>query len=311
MKLRKGLGLGLLLLGALSQLGFSGLQQEVESNQLGFWLVLLLIVLVLVALLWWSLRGSWRSARDYPTSEEKAARAAVEAEHATTAAASVKARAAAEVDVAAEAEDAAESVSDKVEAAVEEAADTAADVVEGAVEAAEEAVEDVSAQVEAAEEAVEEKAEAAADKAAEVVEGAVETAEEAVEDVPEQVEAAAEAVEEKAEEVVEEAEDDETDAEDVAAARQEAAAGEPDNLRRIEGIGPKVNNALKDMGITTFAQLAEADPDKLEADLRAANVRILPGAPQTWPAQAALAAKGDWEGFEQYTDSLKGGREVD
>ena len=120
------------------------------------------------------------------------------------------------------------------------------------------------------------------------------------------VEAPAEEVAAEAEAVVEE-----TDAEDVKEAEAAAAAGEPDNLRVIEGIGPKVNNALKDMGITTFAQLAAADPEKLEADLRAANVRILPGAPQTWPDQAALAAKGDWEGFEKLTESLKGGRRVE
>lgn len=84
--------------------------------------------------------------------------------------------------------------------------------------------------------------------------------------------------------------------------------GAPDDLRRIEGIGPKVEGALHALGITTFAQLAAADPAVLEEQVRARGVRILPGAPQTWPEQAALAAKGDWEGFEKLTAALKGGR---
>jgi len=62
---RRNLILPWLLLGSLSQLGFSGLQQEVESDQLGFWLILFIAAVVLVVLLWWALRGSARSAQGY------------------------------------------------------------------------------------------------------------------------------------------------------------------------------------------------------------------------------------------------------
>jgi len=96
-----------------------------------------------------------------------------------------------------------------------------------------------------------------------------------------------------------------------AVAAEPAAPGAPDDLKKIEGIGPKVDAALRAMGITTFAQLAAADPDRLEADLRAAGVRIIPGAPRSWPEQAALAARGDWEGFEKLTSRLKGGRRTE
>ena len=84
--------------------------------------------------------------------------------------------------------------------------------------------------------------------------------------------------------------------------------GEPDDLRRLEGIGPKVEGALHGLGIKTYAQLATADPVVLEQQIRDAGVRVLPGAPETWPEQAALAAKDDWEGFERLTAELKGGR---
>ncbi len=103
----------------------------------------------------------------------------------------------------------------------------------------------------------------------------------------------------------------EEEAKVAAEAEAEAApapSGEPDDLQRIEGIGPKVSGALIEMGLTTYAQLAKADPEKLEADLKAAGVRIIKGAPATWPEQATFAAKGDWEGFEKLTSSLKGGR---
>ncbi len=91
-------------------------------------------------------------------------------------------------------------------------------------------------------------------------------------------------------------------------APEPAAPAEPDDLRRIEGIGPKTATGLNELGIITFAQLAQADPEKLETDLKAAGVRIISGATATWPEQAALAAKGDWDGLEKLQASLKGGR---
>jgi predicted flap endonuclease-1-like 5' DNA nuclease len=97
-------------------------------------------------------------------------------------------------------------------------------------------------------------------------------------------------------------------AEVIAAAPAAPTAAEPDDLRRIEGIGPKVSAALVAMGITTFAQLAQADPARLEADLKAAGVRVITGSSTTWPEQAALAARGDWAGLEALQGQLKGGR---
>jgi hypothetical protein len=37
----------------------------------------------------------------------------------------------------------------------------------------------------------------------------------------------------------------------------------PDDLKSIEGIGPTYARRLNDAGVSTFAQLAEADPDYL------------------------------------------------
>ena len=82
----------------------------------------------------------------------------------------------------------------------------------------------------------------------------------------------------------------------------------PDDLKRIEGIGPKIASLLQDAGITTFAQLAAADVERLREILDAVNLRI--ANPTTWPEQAALAAAGDWEGLASLQGELKGGRRV-
>jgi len=82
----------------------------------------------------------------------------------------------------------------------------------------------------------------------------------------------------------------------------------PDDLKRIEGIGPKIASLLHDAGITTFARLAAADVARLREILDAVNLRIAD--PTTWPEQAALAAAGDLDGLASLQSELKGGRRV-
>ena len=82
----------------------------------------------------------------------------------------------------------------------------------------------------------------------------------------------------------------------------------PDDLTILEGIGPKVNELLQKAGITTFARLAETDPAVISEILQANHLRMID--PQSWPAQARLAAAGDEEGLKSLQDKLKGGRAV-
>jgi predicted flap endonuclease-1-like 5' DNA nuclease len=90
-----------------------------------------------------------------------------------------------------------------------------------------------------------------------------------------------------------------------------SAPPEPDDLKLIEGIGPKIAAVLQAAGIVTFAQLAETEVDRLRQILNDANPNLLRLAdPATWPEQAGLAARGDWEAFETLLDTLKGGRRV-
>jgi predicted flap endonuclease-1-like 5' DNA nuclease len=85
-------------------------------------------------------------------------------------------------------------------------------------------------------------------------------------------------------------------------------APEPDDLKRIEGIGPKTSKVLNQAGILTFAQLAEAEVDRLVQIVQEAGLRLVD--PHTWPEQARLAAAGDWAALDTLQDKLEGGRYV-
>lgn len=79
-----------------------------------------------------------------------------------------------------------------------------------------------------------------------------------------------------------------------------------DDLKKIEGIGPKIAETLIAAGIATYADLAKAKPAKIEeiiADVRGSHV------PDTWPKQAKLAADGKWDELKELQDKLDGGVE--
>jgi NADH-quinone oxidoreductase subunit I len=100
-------------------------------------------------------------------------------------------------------------------------------------------------------------------------------------------------------------------AEEKAVTTAAEKSAEPDDLTRIEGIGPKISQVLQAAGIKTFAQLAETSPDQLEQVLAKADRNLSNLAdPKTWPTQARLAAGGKWDALERYQDRLKGGKET-
>ena len=85
----------------------------------------------------------------------------------------------------------------------------------------------------------------------------------------------------------------------------------PDDLKIIEGIGPKIAGVLNAAGIQTFAQLAATEPETISKILEDADPRLARlGDPTTWPAQAKLASTGDQAGLQALQDSLKGGRQA-
>lgn len=82
-----------------------------------------------------------------------------------------------------------------------------------------------------------------------------------------------------------------------------------DDLKLIEGVGPKIEGLLNDAGITTWEEFANASIDKLQGILDEAGSRYKMHDPGTWAKQAKLAAAGDWEELVKLQDELKGGRE--
>lgn len=97
----------------------------------------------------------------------------------------------------------------------------------------------------------------------------------------------------------------EPEPEPAAAAEPEPA--QPDDLTKVEGIGPKMDAALRAAGITTFARLAQTSEDDLRAAVAAAGMRFAPSLP-TWAEQAGYAARGDWDGLAAFQAALTAGR---
>jgi len=82
-----------------------------------------------------------------------------------------------------------------------------------------------------------------------------------------------------------------------------------DDLKVVEGIGPKIEGLLNDAGINTWADLAEADQEKVQGILDEAGPRYRMHDPGTWSNQAKLCVEEKWAELEEYQDNLKGGKE--
>jgi large subunit ribosomal protein L27 len=81
-----------------------------------------------------------------------------------------------------------------------------------------------------------------------------------------------------------------------------------DDLKKIEGIGPKIAELFYAAGITTFVQLSETSTARMEEILAGGGPRYSTHNPMTWGHQASLAADGQWEELKELQDRLDGGR---
>jgi len=82
-------------------------------------------------------------------------------------------------------------------------------------------------------------------------------------------------------------------------------AAKADDLKKIEGIGPKIAETLTAAGIASFADLAKSTPaaiSEIIAGVRGNHVT------DTWPEQAQLAADGKWDELKTWQDELDGGK---
>lgn len=82
----------------------------------------------------------------------------------------------------------------------------------------------------------------------------------------------------------------------------------PDDLKIVEGIGPKIEGLLNNEGIFTFAQLAATAPERIKEILDAAGPRFQMHDPTTWPKQSAMARDGQWDELKAWQEELNKGR---
>lgn len=81
-----------------------------------------------------------------------------------------------------------------------------------------------------------------------------------------------------------------------------------DDLKVIEGIGPKIEELLHSKGILSFAQLANTSVETINSILDAAGPNYRIHDPGTWPQQSQLCADGKWTALKILQDELNAGK---
>jgi predicted flap endonuclease-1-like 5' DNA nuclease len=76
----------------------------------------------------------------------------------------------------------------------------------------------------------------------------------------------------------------------------------------VEGIGPKIAEVLRNAGIYAWQQLAETSTEKIREILDAAGPQFQMHDPGSWPEQAGMAARGDWQALEKFQSELLAGK---
>lgn len=95
---------------------------------------------------------------------------------------------------------------------------------------------------------------------------------------------------------------------DAAPVAEDAKAeSKGDDLKKVEGIGPKLAEALNAAGINTYADLAAKSVDELKAILDEAGGSLKSKNPGSWPLQAQMAADGNWDELNKWQDEHDGG----
>ncbi len=84
-----------------------------------------------------------------------------------------------------------------------------------------------------------------------------------------------------------------------------APEGEPDDLSRIKGIGPKLSARLAELGVFHYSQIAGWTPEQLATvDAQLGNFQGRPQRDQ-WQSQARLLASGDVKAYERAHGKLE------
>lgn len=81
------------------------------------------------------------------------------------------------------------------------------------------------------------------------------------------------------------------------------------DLKIIEGVGPKIEELFKTSGILTWKSLSETSVDRCNEILDKAGDRFRIHDPGTWPRQSKLAYEGKWQELKDWQEKLDKGKE--
>lgn len=81
-----------------------------------------------------------------------------------------------------------------------------------------------------------------------------------------------------------------------------------DDLKIVEGIGPKIEELFHNAGIRTWKALSETSVEKCQQILDNAGEKFRIHKPATWPKQCELACLGKWNELKQWQDQMSGGK---
>jgi predicted flap endonuclease-1-like 5' DNA nuclease len=90
--------------------------------------------------------------------------------------------------------------------------------------------------------------------------------------------------------------------------KETPSAEKKDDLKKVEGIGPKIEQLFNEAGIWTYADLSGAEVEQLKEILSAAGSRYQMHDPTSWPEQAGMAARGEWDKLNEWQEQHKGGK---
>ncbi|MBT8186952.1 MAG: hypothetical protein HKP38_09565 [Croceitalea sp.] len=81
-----------------------------------------------------------------------------------------------------------------------------------------------------------------------------------------------------------------------------------DDLKVVEGIGPKIEGLFHEAGIKTWKALADTSANKCQEVLNTGGKRYRIHDPASWPMQAQMAHLGEWKQLAKWQDDHKAGK---
>jgi predicted flap endonuclease-1-like 5' DNA nuclease len=82
----------------------------------------------------------------------------------------------------------------------------------------------------------------------------------------------------------------------------------PNDLKVVEGIGPKIEGLFKEAGIKNWSDLSVTSTERMQEILTTAGDRYKLADPGSWAQQAKLAGNSEWVKLFELQTSLKGGK---